>query len=506
MKKQSFIKGSVILIASALISKVIGALFKIPLTNMLGGIGMSCFGCAYGLFLPVYAITANGLTTAVAKLTAESCAVGNYINVRKIRNISLAIFSAAGLAGSVIIALLAFPFSENAASCPDAWLSVLVISPSVLLGCITAVYRGCCEGMSNMYPTAVSQIIESAVRFIAGIGLCSYVLANPQKVLPYLPQGTDITAAASAAAILGISLSTLAGTLVMYIWNTDLEKCGINCQPEPTRVISGKIFKIFIPVALGAAVTNLTSVIDLTTIIRSLDKAVAAAPEYFKARFSISVTNDISEFFYGSFTGLAVTVFNLIPSVTNMFGKGILPSLSESFTVKDKFSIKHLTENVIKATAFIAVPSGFGIFVLAAPILSVLFPERVAECAVSAPSLSVLGIAVIFLSLSVPLFSCFQAAGRADIPVKLMLAGVIVKLLGNLTLIPVPRINISGAAISTLLCYLAIFILCAIVYPKISGVKINFFKLIISYLIVLANSIYNYFQYEKLKRFSLIPY
>lgn len=52
MKNQSFLKGSVILIASAVIAKAIGALFKIPLTNMLGGVGMSYFSCAYGLFLP----------------------------------------------------------------------------------------------------------------------------------------------------------------------------------------------------------------------------------------------------------------------------------------------------------------------------------------------------------------------------------------------------------------------------------------------------------------------
>ncbi len=52
---------------------------------MLGGVGMSYFSCAYGLFLPVYALTATGLTTAVAKLTAESCAFGNYRNVKKYR-------------------------------------------------------------------------------------------------------------------------------------------------------------------------------------------------------------------------------------------------------------------------------------------------------------------------------------------------------------------------------------------------------------------------------------
>ena len=106
MKKQSFMKGSMILIASALISKTIGALFKIPLTNMLGGIGMSSFSCAYGLFLPVYSITANGLTTAVAKLIAENNATGNYRNIKKIRNISLILFSATGLLGMFSILFL----------------------------------------------------------------------------------------------------------------------------------------------------------------------------------------------------------------------------------------------------------------------------------------------------------------------------------------------------------------------------------------------------------------
>ena len=96
-------KGSIILIASALISKTIGALFKIPLTNMLGGIGMSSFSCAYGLFLPVYSITVNGLTTAVAKLVAENNATDNYKNIKKIRNISLVVFSAIGFIGMLAV-------------------------------------------------------------------------------------------------------------------------------------------------------------------------------------------------------------------------------------------------------------------------------------------------------------------------------------------------------------------------------------------------------------------
>ncbi len=476
MKKQSFIKGSVILIISAVISKAIGALFKIPLTNMLGGVGMSCFSCAYGLFLPVYAITANGLTTAVAKLTAESCAIGNYNNVKKIKNISLTVFSIAGLIGTIIVALLSEVFANKATACPDARLSILVIAPSVLFGCVTAVYRGCCEGMSNMYPTAVSQIVESIVRFIAGLGFGYYILNNPEHILPYFPNGTNIIAIASAGSVAGISLSTLAGTLFMYIFHPSFDNNNLLNKADSTKTICKKLFKVFIPVALGAAVTNLTSIIDLTTIIRCLDKAVKNSPDYFSENYPFIETKSISEFFYGSFTGLAITIFNLVPSVTNMFGKGILPSLSENFAINDKSTIKLLSENVIKATAFIAIPSGFGIFVLAEPILKFLFPDRIGECIVSAQSLSILGVAVIFLALSVPLFSCFQAAGRADIPLKLMIIGVAVKLVGNLILIPYPKINISGAAISTLLCYIIIFVLCILFYNKISGVKINIIK------------------------------
>ena len=92
MKKQSFIHGSIILIASVIIAKLIGAVFKIPLTNLLGGTGMGYFSSAYGLFLPVYAISVTGLTSSIAKLTAESSVFKMYRNVRKVKYITDYIF------------------------------------------------------------------------------------------------------------------------------------------------------------------------------------------------------------------------------------------------------------------------------------------------------------------------------------------------------------------------------------------------------------------------------
>lgn len=483
LKNQSFLKGSVILIASAVIAKAVGALFKIPLTNMLGGVGMSYFSCAYGLFLPVYALTATGLTTAVAKLTAENCAFGNYKNAAKIRRISLLLFTAVGTAGTLLILLLAVPFAGNIAACPKAWLSVMMIAPSVLFGCITAVYRGCWEGMRNMYPTALSQVVEAVVRLAAGLVLCSWVLSNEQTVLQYLPDGIDITAAASAAAVLGITLSTLAGTLFLYIRGTGLEKGSPllkSGREQSGRQIIKSLFAVLVPVALGSIVTNLTSLIDLATIIRCLDKAAVLSPDYFYENFGLSGISqvEISEFIYGSFTGLAVTVFNLVPSVTNMFGKGILPSLAQAWTRGDRNESERLSRSVLKATAFLAAPSGIGITVLSKEILLFLYPDRMAECTVSAESLGFLGVGVIFLALSFPLFSMFQAIGKADLPVKLMAVGVIVKFAGNMLLIPIPSVNVSGAAIATLLCYFVIFILSVFFYCKYTGIRIKIISLL----------------------------
>ena len=112
MKKQSFLYGSAILILSAVITKIIGALFRIPLANFLGGTGMGYFSCAYGLFMPIYAISVTGLPAAVAKLTAENSALKKYSDIRKIKHVSLVIFSLTGLGSSIIIVLAAYPFCK----------------------------------------------------------------------------------------------------------------------------------------------------------------------------------------------------------------------------------------------------------------------------------------------------------------------------------------------------------------------------------------------------------
>ena len=163
MKKQNILKGSIILMISAVVAKGFGALFKIPLTNLLGGVGMSYFSCAYSLFLPVYALTVTGLSSAVARMTAQSAALGMYANIRRIRSTALLLFTGVGLVGSAAVWLLARPFSLLSTGGAEAVPALMMIAPAVLFGCVTAVERGYYEGMSIKHAAEVAGTSEDAM-------------------------------------------------------------------------------------------------------------------------------------------------------------------------------------------------------------------------------------------------------------------------------------------------------------------------------------------------------
>ena len=226
------------------------------------------------------------------------------------------------------------------------------------------------------------------------------------------------------------------------------------------REIDRDLLRTAVPMAAGALVINLTSLIDLVTIMRSLKTVIAKTPWVFSHLLGSGISyNDMPNFIYGSFTGLAVTLFNLIPSLTNMLGKSMLPAASAAKAAGDDKRLGECSAGVIFAAAVISVPAGLGISVLAEEILTLLFSGRTVEIAVCADAMRVLGLAVPFVCISSAAFSVLQAADRADIPVKLMGIGAAVKLAGNLILTSVPGLNVTGAAIATLICYIVICVM-----------------------------------------------
>lgn len=488
MKKQGFLRSSAILIVSVILAKAAGAVFRIPLANMLGGTGMAYFGGAYGIFLPVYAVFVTGLSSAAARLTAEYNALYGYEGVLRIKKCSLALFSLTGIAGTLIMFIFAKPFAVYAAGSREIYLSVMVIAPSVLFSCITAAYRGVAEGQRNMYPTAVSQTAESFVKMAAGLAICMAVINNSEYFAGIFSCVTDDPYSVSAAgATAGVTLSSFAGMLYMMaddIFSRKPEKTEgfIRCS-ESRKVIFRKIIISVIPFAFSALLSNLTSLIDLCTIMRYINISVKTVPEYFLEKYDftdMSCLDSFSEFAYGSYCGMAVTVFNLVPSFTNMFGKSIFPAVADACARNDRRSVTENAEKVLKITALVAVPAGLGIFVLADRILGFLFPSSVNETAFCVNSLRFLGIAVIFLCISYPVFSMLQASGKADIPVKIMAAALVIKTAGNIIFVRIPSLNAAGAALATLLCYIFIFISSLAAFVRCCDIRTNLLKLFIT--------------------------
>lgn len=462
LKKQSFWKGSAVLLLSAILAKVLGACFKIPLTNVLGGTGMGYFSTAYGLFLPVYALSITGLSAAVSQATARAAALEHWSEIRRIRLAARLTCGGLGLLLSLGMIFLAKPFAILAAAQPDAWYALLAIAPAALFGCLTAVERGYWEGLQNMTPTALSQAIEAAAKLGLGLLFCQWVLEHPERVCTWVPPEVPLSALAAAGAVMGVTLSTVISWLYFLLHglhaSTKLPE-GTDSAP-PIREILRRLFYVMVPVALGSLVTNLTSLLDLVTMMRCLNLAQLRHSAELIDRFGMFAADpDFPAFVYGSFTGMAITVFNLVPSVTNMLGKSALPQASALWAKGDLGGAAAHTRSVTAATAAIAFPAAGGLWILAEPVMHLLYSGRPTEAALAAEALRSLLPGMICLCLTFPLCSVLQGIGRPTLPAKCMLVGVAVKLAGNLLLIPQPAFCVSGAGISTSVCYLVLLVL-----------------------------------------------
>ncbi|MBR1527833.1 MAG: polysaccharide biosynthesis C-terminal domain-containing protein [Oscillospiraceae bacterium] len=467
MKKQTFLQGSLLLTISAIFAKLCGAVFKLPLTAILGGTGMGYFSCAYGLFLPLYAVLVTGLSTAVARPVADFTARKQYTSALKIRQTARGLCFGMGLAGMTVSLIFAKFFTLRTSGSLEAYPAVLAMTPAILFCCLTAVERGYYEGLCSMTPTAVSQAVEAMIKVTAGLFLCKIFLNSDFMIL----KNYTYESRGAFGAVLGITLSTAGGWFYFVIRNRfQKEK-----QASQELVLSsGKriklLLKIMIPAAMGALVTNLTSLIDLFTIIRSFSAMLISDPEgfYQKAGLSPSVpAEEAAAFVYGSFMGLSVTVFNLVPSLTNMLAKSVLPCTAQAWSAGNRKQAAAYARQVLILTGLLAVPAGCGIFALSEGILEFLFSGRAAEIQAAVPGLQYLSAGLIFLCLSFPVFSLLQAVGREDLPVKVMLPAILVKLICNIFLIP--RFCTAGAAISTGICYGLILILALICLKKELG-------------------------------------
>ncbi|MBR6102557.1 MAG: polysaccharide biosynthesis C-terminal domain-containing protein [Ruminococcus sp.] len=463
MKRQGFLKGSAILLGMVFITKAIGLAYKIPLTHLLGGSGMAYYSGAFAVFTPLLAAAVSGISASTARLTAENMAFERYTNLRKTRQCAMLLYSAIGLLAALLFIALSEPLAIRFLHDKHAALALAALAPSILFAAVLSVERGYFEGLRNMLPTAFSEIAETVIKAVLGL-TGAYAVLNYAETEFSETHGcfgqffrTAEEARAFAlpfavtAAVLACSLAT--GFACIYIiLKRKLGGDGItpaqlssDTLTDSCGHISRRLLSFSLPIAGAAVITTLTGTIDLLTISRGLDSALSAG---MKTGLNIQ-TSALPDFIYGSYTGLALMVTGLVPTFTAMFGKSALPSLAEAWSREDSKALSVQTVRMIKLTALIAIPSGLILTVMPEQVLSFLFKGRTEEIASASPALAILGIACIFTSFALPSLTALQALGSRLAPILLMTAGGIIKLAGNLLLIPQPALGIRGAAIST---------------------------------------------------------
>ncbi len=505
MKKQSFLYGAFILTAGMAVVKVIGAVFKIPLQHFIGEYGMGLFNVAYNFYGPIFSLATAGFPVAVSRLVSENASLGRWNHVRQVKSVAGPLFLGFGILGAVGMTLFAPVYCERIIGTEHAIFPMLALVPAILFACWGAAYRGYYEGLRNMGPTAVSEVIEAAIKLCLGLGLAYFVMrrgmAEYQEsgtVFGLLAGGEDqagllTLALAAAGAVLGVTAGSFGAALYLSIrWRLKGDGVGLRArrQAPPAgrwRDTAKALLKITGPVAAGSIAMNAAGLIDATFLQSRIAHIIETAPGRLLAAYEGMIPamylehhETVPTFLYGCYT-LAMTLYLLVPALTQAIGMSALPAVTEAWARRDRPQLKERMESVLSVTALVCAPAGLGLTALAEPIASLLYGGGSAP--IVAGVLLTLGPASLFAAMNTPVSSMLQAAGRADLPVKLLAVAMALKIGVNWYLCAIPEINLRGAGMGTLACYL--FLAAAQLYclRKVTGVKLSFKRLFLKPLI-----------------------
>ncbi len=467
MKKQSFIRGSAVLFGMVAVTKALGLIYKIPLTSMLGGSGMSCYSGAFAVFTPVFAAAAAGAPGAMSRLVSEQLAMGCTQSALRIKRTAMALFMLLSLMMSAGLMLSAGVLAERVIHIPQAKWAVMAVAPALLPAALMNVHRGWAEGAGSMTPTALSEIAETACKLLFGLAGASAVLRYAENEFReyhgcFGKYCTDLRAArlaaapyAAAAAGLGVSAASFATCLYICIVSRRLTRELTRAEEDMLPLIGRRkaLYRILgfaAPSALTALIATLAGMADLVTIPPCLDKAMARQPQLFAFLGTYGIpSEERAGFVYGSYAGLALTIFGLLPTFTAMLGKSVLPRLTSACATGDKEGASRCVGSVFLLSSGLSLSGGLCVAILSKNLLNLFFAGRTAEIIVTEKPLAVLGLAAVFMGISLPCLTALQACSRQKSAVLITLAGTAVKLLLNLLLIPLPSVNVCGAAIST---------------------------------------------------------
>ena len=418
--KNTFLKNAAVISVGGLMAKVIGALYRFPLTGLLGGYGMGLYHMAYPFFLVLLTFSSTGIPTALARMVARERVQGRETGTIKT---ALYLFAVLGLVGSLLMCLLA-PYMSALQGEPALRNCYYALAPSVFFVALIAVFRGYFQGKSDMVPTAVSEIAEQLFKACAGLYFAYKFSFDP--------------ALAVAFTLLAVTLSELFALLCLFVrYRAEGERRLLSAR----RATGREILFAALPVMAAASLLPLSGMADSIIIVRLLarhtDRAVAL---------------------YGLFAGGAVTLAHLPATLSYGLAVSSVPSVSRAFARGDEEGGRRRALRALGLSFILSVPCAVVLFFFAEPITRLLYSGLSAEDFSALVRLVRLtAVSAITVSAVDILAACLAGMGRARRAARAMLVAIAVKIVLQCVLVSTPVFSVSGAAIAANACYLVAF-------------------------------------------------
>ena len=394
-----------ILAMASMIVRVIGLLYRAPLTAIIGDEGNGYYGTAYNIYTIILMVSSYSMPSAISKLMAQKLAVGEYRNANRVFRCALTYGVLVGLVGSGLL------FFGARFLVPDVAVCVLqVFAPTVFLFGILGSMRGYFQARGSMVPTSVSQILEQLANAVVSIAAAWLLMQTAV--------GADPTRRAQLGAM-GSALGTGAGVLIALLFmvfcfrrSKEGRKAEIlsdaTGKEEKYRIFLRDTILVITPFMLSGVIMNLTTSLNQTIYMRMLIDLKGAGE---------TATTTL----YGIFSNKAVVISNIPISIATAVSSAIIPGISAAYARRDETGARRQVGNAIRITSVIAIPSAVGLAVLARPITMLMFPQM-ESLELASSLLSLLAVTVIFYSISTITNAALQSIGRMNLP--LVSAGI----------------------------------------------------------------------------------
>lgn len=426
--KNTLLKSTLILSIAALLSKILGSLFRIPLQNIAGDEVLGIFTLVYPVYMVALTLSVAGIPIAISKLIAEARAKGDEQEINHIFKVSGVLASLFGLTSFLLIYAFSHQLAEVLGG-SSTRPALIVVALTLLIAPYMAVYRGFFQGYENMAPTAVSQVIEQFVR----VGL---ILVVAVIMVQNLYSDQEVAGGIMIGSFLGAAASLIyLRLLYQRTHKKALQKTEANHKPfwKTGRMI----LKISIPIAIGAITMALLNLADSITVPAGLKNYGTSA-------------GDIN-YLYGIY-GRGLALVQIVTVFASSVVLPLIPSISAKLAQQDSEGVKKLINNTFFLTYVISIPAAVGLVALTLPINRALFTDLEGSAV-----LAVVSFSSLFTSLAVLGTGVLQGINKARLGAWIIVAGVVLKLVLNL--IFVNMYGLMGAAISTAVVYFVLYLI-----------------------------------------------